>query len=264
MTPLMTLQDIAAVYDTKEVLHDISLTIYERDFLGIIGPNGGGKTTLVKILLGLMSPVSGTVTCYRDGNPVAGVRMGYLPQYSRIDHRFPISVYDTVCSGLASQAGLAVRLSREQHERVGNVIHEVGLEGVERCAIGSLSGGQLQRALLARAVVSDPELLILDEPDTYLDRRSESQLYRLLADMNKRCAIVLVSHDIGTVLQNVRSIACVDTTIDYHPSTDSISASWIEEHLGCPIELLGHGHFPHRVLARHHDEVPLEPFPKQH
>lgn len=263
MLPLITLQGVAAVYDSREVLHDISLTVYERDFLGIIGPNGGGKTTLVKILLGLMRPSAGTVTCYRSGKPVANIRMGYLPQYSRIDRRFPISVYDTVCSGLASQGGLSVRLNREQHERVAHVVREVGLEGMERCAIGSLSGGQLQRALLARAVVSDPELLILDEPDTYLDRRSESQLYRLLADMNKRCAIVLVSHDIGTVLQNVRSIACVDTTIDYHPSTGTISASWIEEHLGCPIELVGHGHFPHRVLAQHGEALPgLSP--KQH
>lgn len=206
MHPLITLQGISAAYDTREVLHDVSLTIHERDFLGIVGPNGGGKTTLVQILLGLMRPRSGTVTYWHQGQPVPAIRMGYLPQCSRIDRRFPISVYDTVCSGLASQAGLSARLTAEQHRHVARTLHEVGLEAVAHTPVGTLSGGQLQRTLLARAIVSAPQLLILDEPDTYLDHSSQSQLYRLLDDMNSRCAIALVSHDLDTVRRHARSV----------------------------------------------------------
>lgn len=129
----------------------------------------------------------------------------------------------------------------------------MGLEGMEQKAIGALSGGQLQRALLGRAIVSDPEVVILDEPATYLDRRFEARLYELLAEINRDCAIILVSHDIGTVLQQVKSIACVNETLHYHPDT-GITGEWLEQNFNCPIELLGHGNLPHRILGKHcHD-----------
>ena len=127
----------------------------------------------------------------------------------------------------------------------------MGLEGLEERAIGALSGGQLQRALLGRAIISDPEVVILDEPSTYIDKRFEARLYQLLAEINKDSAIILVSHDIGTVLQQVKSIACVNETLDYHPDT-GITGEWLERNFNCPIELLGHGTLPHRVLGEHH------------
>ena len=126
----------------------------------------------------------------------------------------------------------------------------MGLEGLEDRAIGQLSGGQLQRALLGRALVSDPAVIILDEPNTYIDKRFEAKLYSLLEEINKERAIILVSHDIGTVLQNVKSIACVNVEVDYHPDTE-VPAEWLEEKFECPIELLGHGALPHRVLKAH-------------
>ncbi len=125
----------------------------------------------------------------------------------------------------------------------------MGLEGLEHRSIGQLSGGQLQRALLGRAIISDPAVLILDEPSTYIDKRFEARLYELLAEINKECAIILVSHDIGTVLQQVKSIACVNETLDYHPDT-GVTTEWLERNFNCPIELLGHGTLPHRVLGR--------------
>ena len=129
----------------------------------------------------------------------------------------------------------------------------MGLDGLGHRPIGTLSGGQLQRALLGRAVISDPEVVILDEPSTYIDRRFEARLYELLSDLNRECAIILVSHDIGTVLQQVKSIACVNGTLDYHPDT-GITPEWLERNFQCPIELLGHGMLPHRVLGLHkHD-----------
>ena len=247
--PIIQLTDISASYDEKTVLSHINLTVYEHDFLGVIGPNGGGKTTLIKIILGLLKPISGTIRFYKNGKEIPEIAMGYLPQYNSIDKKFPISVYEVVLSGLNKQKSLFHRYTPEQHELVNRIIARMGLEGLESRAIGELSGGQLQRALLGRALVSNPEVVILD-----IDKRFEAKLYSLLEEINKERAIILVSHDIGTVLQNVKTIACVNETLDYHPDTE-VPTEWLEEHFGCPIELLGHGNFPHRILkCHHHDE----------
>jgi zinc transport system ATP-binding protein len=244
--PLIEIKNLSAAYDGKVVLTDVNLTIYEKDFLGIIGPNGGGKTTLVKCILGLMKPTSGEIS-YTGQKPT----IGYLPQYSTIDRRFPISVEEVVLSGLCSQKSLVSRFSAGQRDKVREIISRMGLEGLEKRSINQLSGGQLQRALLGRAIVSDPALVILDEPSTYIDKRFEAKLYSLLSEINRECAVVLVSHDIGTVLQQVKTIACVNETLDYHPSTE-VTSEWLEKNFNCPIELLGHGTLPHRILAEHH------------
>lgn len=250
MDASLQLTHISASYGDKTVLRDINLTVYERDFLGIIGPNGGGKTTLVKVILGLMPATHGKIEFFSAGNPVSNITMGYLPQYSSVDKKFPISVEEVVLSGLSSRKSMTKRFSDEQREKVRQVIGRMGLEGLSKRPIGQLSGGQLQRALLGRAVVSDPQLLILDEPSTYIDKNFEARLYELLSEINRECAIILVSHDIGTVLQNVKSIACVNETLDYHPDT-GITAEWLEKNFHCPIEVVGHGAIPHRVLGEH-------------
>lgn len=240
---LIEIKHLSAGYDERLVLRDVNLTIYERDFLGIIGPNGGGKTTLIKCILGLLKPAGGEVIC----RPLT---MGYLPQYNSIDRKFPITVEEVILSGLSSKKSLISRFTSEHREKARSAIARMGLEGLEQRAIGALSGGQLQRALLGRAIISDPEVVILDEPSTYIDKRFEARLYELLAEINKDCAIILVSHDIGTVLQQVKSIACVNETLDYHPDT-GISGEWLERNFNCPIELLGHGTLPHRILGEH-------------
>ena len=240
---LIKIRDLSAGYDGRLVLRNVNLNIYERDFLGIIGPNGGGKTTLIKCILGLLKPSGGEIIC----RPLT---MGYLPQYSSIDRKFPITVEEVILSGLSSKKSLTSRFTSEHREKALSVIARMGLEGMEKRAIGALSGGQLQRALLGRAIISDPEVVILDEPSTYIDKRFEARLYELLAEINKDCAIILVSHDIGTVLQQVKSIACVNETLDYHPDT-GITEEWLERNFNCPIELLGHGTLPHRILGEH-------------
>lgn len=248
--PIIQLTGLSAAYDRKTVLSHVDLTVYERDFLGIIGPNGGGKTTLIKSILGLHPITQGEIRFYRNGKEVPEINMGYLPQYNSIDKKFPISVYEVVLSGLSKQKSIFRRYSHEQHEQVRQTIVRMGLEGLENRAIGELSGGQLQRALLGRALVSNPSVVILDEPNTYIDKRFEARLYSLLEEINKERAIILVSHDIGTVLKNVKTIACVNETLDYHPDTE-VPTEWLEENFGCPIEMLGHGTFPHRVLKCH-------------
>ena len=268
-TPLIEIKNLSAGYDNRTVLRNINLTVYDRDFLGIIGPNGGGKTTLIKCILGLLKPTGGEIL-YRvattSGNSSAPhdnsaansqfstlnsqLSMGYLPQYNSIDRKFPITVEEVILSGLSSQKSLISRFTAAHREKARQVIARMGLEGLEERAIGALSGGQLQRALLGRAIISDPQLVVLDEPSTYIDKRFEARLYELLAEINHDCAIILVSHDIGTVLQQEKSIACVNETLDYHPDT-GISEEWLERNFNCPIELLGHGALPHRILAEH-------------
>lgn len=249
--PLIQLEQISAAYERKTVLEKVDLTVYERDFLGVIGPNGGGKTTLMKIILKLLPATAGQIRYFHEGQEVPEINMGYLPQYSSIDKKFPISVYEVLLSGLHREKPLFRSFNKEQHHKVEEVIARMGLEGMEDRSIGQLSGGQLQRALLGRALVANPQVVILDEPNTYIDKRFEAKLYSLLEEINRERAIILVSHDIGTVLQNVKSIACVNGTLDYHPDTE-VPAEWLEEHFGCPIDLLGHGNLPHRVLKQHH------------
>lgn len=251
---IIKIENLSAGYDRKTVLHDINLEISEKDFLGIIGPNGGGKTTLMKVILGLLKPSEGKITFYDNGMPVEQLEIGYLPQYNSIDKKFPISIYEVILSGLNRQKSLFSRFTKEHHERVKETISMMGLEGMENKPIGQLSGGQMQRALLGRAIVSNPKAIILDEPNTYIDKRFEARLYSLLEDINKQRAVILVSHDIGSVLQTVKNIACVNGTLDYHPQSE-VSAEWIEEKLQCPIELLGHGELPHRVLKKHNHDA---------
>ncbi|NDV57590.1 metal ABC transporter ATP-binding protein [Bacteroides sp. 519] len=214
--PIIELEGISAAYEKNTVLYDVNLTVYERDFLGIIGPNGGGKTTLIKIILGLMKQASGRIRFYEDGTQTDRLIMGYLPQYNSIDRKFPISVEEVILSGLSARKTLASRFTKQHKEKVDEVIVQMGLEGLAKRSIGQLSGGQLQRALLGRAIISGPQVVILDEPSTYIDQLFEARLYELLEEINKECAIILVSHDIGTILQHAKSIVSVNETVSLY------------------------------------------------
>jgi zinc transport system ATP-binding protein len=250
MNKRIELRHITAGYPGKPVLQDMSLDIWENDFLGIIGPNGGGKTTLLKVILGLLAPEKGTVNYYRNGVLSSSLKIGYLPQTNRIDKKFPISVREVISSGLSSEKPLFHGFNKLQNKRVEEVILQMGLEDFSSRPVGELSGGQLQRVLLGRAIVSRPEVLILDEPNSYVDKRFESHFYKLLEDINRESAVILVSHDMGTILPMVKNIACVNETLHYHPGSD-ITEEWIGQAYSCPIELIGHGEIPHRVLKIH-------------
>ena len=241
---LLNIEQLNAGYNGKIVLKDISLKIYQQDFLGIIGPNGGGKTTLIKVILDLIKPFSGTVNFL---NKETKNRIGYMPQTNYIDKKFPILVSEVIESGLISEKEMK---KSEKKEKGCEMIQQMGLEGIANKPIGELSGGQLQRTLLARAVINAPELLILDEPNSYIDKRFESHFYELLEEINKKTAIVLISHDIGTIIANVKNIACVNETLHYHAGSD-IDNHWLEEHFECPFEIIGHGDIPHRILKKH-------------
>jgi zinc transport system ATP-binding protein len=250
MEKLIEITNLYAAYGSKTVLRDVTLDIYKGDFLGIIGPNGGGKTTLLKVILGLLKPASGNIKFYHEGEEVSKLKIGYLPQINNIDKKFPITVWEVVASGLAEEKPLFRAYTKAQKARIEEAMEQMGVLEFENRPIGELSGGQLQRVLLGRAIVSRPELLILDEPNSYVDKRFESRFYELLEQINQESAVVLVSHDIGTVISMVKNIACVNETAHYHPGTD-VTEDWLTEVFDCPIDLVGHGNLPHRVLKCH-------------
>ena len=250
MKKLLEVKDLSVGYGAKTVLKNITFTLWENDFLGIIGPNGGGKTTLLKAILGLLKPSKGNILFYEEDQPATALKIGYLPQINQIDKAFPISVFEVVASGLIGEKKGWRKYSKEQHQRIINTLDRMGISEKAKSPVGELSGGELQRVLLGRAIVSFPQILILDEPNTYVDKMFESRLYQLLEEINKDIAIILVSHDTGTILPLVKNIACVNEILHYHAG-NNLSEEWLEQAYQCPIELIGHGDFPHRVLKKH-------------
>jgi zinc transport system ATP-binding protein len=201
MKPLLSLRDVSAGYEGREVLSGVSFDVYSGDFLGVTGPNGGGKTTLVRVIMGLL-PYSGSIT-YDNSLIINGMRsIGYLPQQSVFDRSFPISVGDVVISGLQGEKKFTRRYTGEDFDEARKLLNLTGIADLERRPIGEISGGQMQRALLCRALISRPRLLILDEPTTYVDSRFENELYGLLRDLNDGLSIVMVSHN-NTALSSV-------------------------------------------------------------
>ena len=249
MNTLISLKNVSVQYDEITALEDVSLDIYHDDFLGIIGPNGGGKTTLVKAILGI-TPHSGEVV-YCPTLSERGHRLiGYLPQQSEFDRSFPITVVEVVMSGLQAEKGLLKRYTTDDRKRALELLKMAGIEEVAERQISEISGGQMQRALLCRAVILEPKILILDEPTNFVDNQFENELYTLLKRLNERMAIVMVSHDIGTITSVVKSIVCVNRSVHRHNS-NIITAEQLENY-HCPIQIISHGHIPHTVLEHHH------------
>ena len=242
--PIVQIRNLDAAYQGNKVLSDVSLTIMEHDFIGIIGPNGGGKTTLLKVLMGLLKPLKGSIEYSIDRSEI-----GYLPQGNQVDERFPITVREVVASGLNNGIRLGQRTRANKQHQLESILEKVGMIPLQSRPIGELSGGELQRTLLARAIVSSPRLLVLDEPDTHVDNRFEMELYGLLRDLNKTITILLVSHDIGTISPYIKTIACVNRDLHYHVSNE-ISEEQLKVY-NCPIEIITHGTVPHRVMKTH-------------
>ena len=241
---LIKLDGVSAGYDGTIVLRHADLTVNDRDFIGVIGPNGGGKTTLVKLLLGQISPATGTVKRSERLE-----RIGYLPQADSTDRAFPIPVKEVVLSGLQSTKGIFGHYGKEDRLKAAEIMARCGISHLADKLAGELSGGQLQRAFLCRALVSAPQLLILDEPNTYVDSKFASELYELLRELNESMAIIVVSHDVGTIASYVKSIACVNGCLHYHNS-NIISQEDLDRY-ECPILLVTHGDVPHTVLETH-------------
>lgn len=255
MNKILDISNMYAGYDNNpRIIKDISFSVYENDFLGIIGPNGGGKTTLLRTIMGLIKPTEGKISFYNhDGDKVSKINIGYLPQLNKIDQKFPITVFEVILSGLSMPGRLlSLSISQKIKQRVHDVAEQMGVEQLLKRPIGELSGGQLQRVLLGRSIIDNPELLILDEPISYVDKLFETNFYKILDEISEQMAIILVSHDIGTILSTVKNVLCVNESAHYHSGTD-VSQEWLDKaYDSCPFEIVGHGAVPHRVLRKHH------------
>lgn len=247
MKPLVDIRNLSVSYDKVPVLQDVNLEIFNKDFLGVIGPNGGGKTTLLKAILGLLKPDRGSIT-FAEHLRGRKRPIGYLPQVRNIDRKFPITVFEVVRSGSIMQNKRKDK--KEIIWKTEQLLVDMGIADIRNKAIGELSGGQMQRVFLCRALLSNPKLLILDEPDTFVDNRFEVELYEKLSQLNESIAIVLVSHDVGTISSHVKTIACVNGTLHYH--ADSAITQEQLDGYNCPIQLISHGEIPHTVLKHHH------------
>ncbi|MFO8022022.1 MAG: ATP-binding cassette domain-containing protein [Perlabentimonas sp.] len=247
MAKILEIESASAGYGQDIVLKDVNLTISDLDFIGVIGPNGGGKTTLLKLLLGELKPIKGKVVYYPQSPDET--LFGYLPQTTNVDSKFPITVLDVVLSGLFGKKGVGGRFTAQDKDLALAMLNQIGIAHLRNKPIGELSGGQIQRVFLSRALVSHPRLLILDEPNTFVDNKFEKELYELLKELNKEMAIIMVSHDLGTITSHVKSIACVNRHLHYHPS-NIISTEQLAAY-DCPIQIIAHGVVPHTVLSKH-------------
>lgn len=247
MAILLEMQSLSASYGTNIVLEDVNFTVHDNDYIGVIGPNGGGKTTLLKIILGLLKPVSGKLIF--NSELINRTTIGYLPQISTGDLNYPVNVFDIVLSGLMIRKSAFSRMSAGDKIKAEKIIESLGLKEFAQTPLDELSGGQLQRVFLGRAIIGDPKLLLLDEPGNFVDSSFENDFYEHLKEFNKRMAILMVSHDVGTISSHIKSFACVNRKLHYHPSHEITNEDMIA--YNCPIQIISHGDIPHTVLKYH-------------
>lgn len=245
---LISLRNVSISYGTDIALEGVNLDIYDDDFVGIIGPNGGGKTSLVKAIMGAV-PYSGTIVLDESLRRNNHYKIGYMPQVSEFDMRFPISLEEVVLSGLQTEKGFFGRYTDHDKKRARLLLDKMGIADLASRPIGEVSGGQMQRALLCRAIIAEPRLLIFDEPTNFVDNRFEYEFYNLIKQFSNNTAIIVISHDVGTITSVVKSIVCVNRTVHRHDS-NILTAEQLENY-NCPIQVLSHGHIPHTVLAHH-------------
>lgn len=242
--PLLEAEGVTYGYEREPVVEGVDLTVRRGDFLAVLGPNGGGKTTLLKILLGLIEPWRGRVRRHLPRG-----RLGYVPQYASFEKHFPIAVRDVVLMGRLGRRRPLRRYSDADHRACDGALERLGLAGVAERHVDDLSGGQLQRTLIARAVAGEPALLLLDEPLASVDAEYRGTLVGLLEELHAEMPVVVVTHDLTPFATAVRQVACINRYLHYHPE-GRLTPDMLEEVYGCPVELIAHG-VPHRVLEPH-------------
>lgn len=245
------IENLSVAYRNAVALTNVCLDVVEGEFLGIIGPNGGGKTTLLKSILGLVPVRSGKISVFGAGKHTPR-GIGYVPQSSSVDRAFPISVLEVVLTSfLEGPIHPFFRYRPEHRKRAMELLEKVGIAELAQRQISQLSGGEFQRLLIARALGSSPKILLLDEPTASVDPSSREHIYELLAELNKEITILLVTHDMMAVSSQVTSIACLNHTLIYHGEPE-LTEDTVSQMYGCPVDLIAHG-VPHRVLGGHDD-----------
>lgn len=234
------IQNMSFAYQNRNVLKDVNLTVPRGDFATIVGPNGGGKTTLLKLLLGLLKPSKGTVKIFGTSPVKSRIKIGYMPQYSHLDMQFPVTVMDVALMGRLGKIK-GDRYTNRDKETAETALQEVKMDAFQSAHFNALSGGQKQRVLIARALCSEPELLLLDEPTSNIDQESERDLFNILTRLNQRMTILLVSHDLGFTSQVVKSVICVNRQVVIHPTT-IMDGTMIKDIYGGDLKMIRHDH----------------------
>lgn len=233
-------RDVTFAYNGRLALENVSLSVHEREFASVVGPNGGGKTTLLKLILGILRPQKGEVVVFDQAPQRVRTRIGYTPQHSIYDPQFPVTVMEVVLMGRLGNHG-GWRYSKKDKQATRNALEEMALSDLTNRPFNALSGGQRQRALVARALVSAPDLLLLDEPTANMDAAAGDKLLGVLSELNKRMTILMVSHDLGFVSTIVDSVLCVNRTAAIHP-TSQVTGDLIREMYGEEYRFIRHDH----------------------
>ena len=238
---VIKIRDLHFNYGDVPILEDINIDIQQKGFIGMVGPNGSGKTTLLKIILGLLAPDHGTVEVLGKP-PVQSVKnVGYMPQFAPFTRDFPISVEETVLMGRLGKTSSMGFFSKEDKQLAAESMEAVEVLDLRKRSIGSLSGGQLQRALIARALTCNPEIMILDEPTANVDMKVEKDIFDLLKRLNEKITIIVVTHDIGFISQYIDRVACINRTLICHP-TSELTGETIENLYGTHVHMVHHHH----------------------
>lgn len=236
---IITLEDVSFRYEEHLVLENVCLSIHEQEFLGIVGPNGSGKSTLLKLILALLTPQQGRIEVFGTTPAEARLRLGYVPQFATFDRNFPISVRDTVLQGRLGKTRPVLGYRQRDRKIACEALAEVEILDLAQRPLTALSGGQLQRVLIARALACEPDVLILDEPTAHIDPKVEESVFELLKRLNKRLTVIVVSHDIGFITHYISRVACLNRTLVCH-STSDITGKMIEELYGGPLHAVRH------------------------
>ena len=249
---VVEIEDLWFFFNGHSVLENVNLAVTRGDFMAVIGPNGGGKTTLLKLMLGLLEPARGRLRVFGLTPHKAAPRIGYMPQNTGANNGMPVTVMTVVLMGRMKRWGGWFRFSREDRAAAGRCLERVGMWDHRRSRMDELSGGQRQRVFLARALAGEPELMLLDEPTANIDSQGQSELLDLFRELNKETTIILVSHDMMVVSSYTRSVACVNRQVHFHDRPE-ITGDMLKMAYHCPVELVAHG-LPHRVLSVHSDD----------
>jgi len=253
--PLVTVTDVSFAYNGQTVLENIRLEIQPGDFIAMIGPNGGGKTTLLRLILGLLKPDKGRIRVLGDTPQAARPGIGYVPQDVHINRSFPITALDVVLMGRLGAAGRWSGRGAGDRAQAMEALRRMDVADLAGHKIGTLSGGQRQRIFIARALVTQPRLLLLDEPTASIDTKGQADFYAMLKRLNEQVTILVVSHDLLVISTYVKSVACVNKCLHHHHQAE-ITGQMMETMYPCtvekvcPVELVAHG-LPHRVLKEH-------------
>ncbi len=256
--PIVDVRNVTFAYNGPAVLQNIDLEIVEGDYIAMIGPNGGGKTTLLKLILGLLKPDAGIIRVMGQPAIKAAPRIGYVPQDVHINRNFPITAIDVVKMGLLAPRKRWHRQTSSDRREAMAALDRLEVASLADCKMDTLSGGQRQRVFIARALATRPRLMLLDEPTASIDTRGQSDLFKLLETLNRDVTILVVSHDLLTISRHAKSVACVNRQLYYHNQAEITGDMMDAMYPGtpeetCPVELVAHG-LPHRVLKNHKRE----------